>query len=106
VDDLKGRQELYNGFGDTLARGFEIAAIPILFGVAGWLLDRRLGTMPLLTIILAVFALAGMAVRTYCAYETEMRAHEADAPWGHRRPSSPAGGPRPQPATPQQDRRP
>jgi hypothetical protein len=92
VDDLRGRQELYNGFGDTLARGFEIAVIPILFGAFGWFLDRRLGTMPLLTIVLAVFALVAMAVRTYFAYDAEMRAHEATSPWGRSPRSGPDSG--------------
>ena len=88
MDDLRGRQELYNGFGDTLARGFEIAVIPILFGFLGWFLDRRFNTMPVLTILLAVFALVGMAVRMYFEYETEMNAHEVGSPWG-RAPSTP-----------------
>mgnify|MGYP001305637571 CR=1 FL=1 len=94
MDDLRGRQELYNGFGDTLARGFEIAVIPILFGGFGWFLDRRLGTMPVLTIILAVFALVAMAVRTYFAYDAEMRAHDAASPWGRTTGSRPGPGAR------------
>lgn len=92
MDDLRGRQELYNGFGDTLARGFEIAVIPILFGGLGWFLDHRLGTMPVLTIILAAFALVAMAVRTYFAYDAEMRAHDATSPWGRSNRSRPGPG--------------
>jgi hypothetical protein len=101
MDDLKGRQQLYNGFGDTLARGFEIALTPFLFGGLGWFLDRVLGWTPILTIALAVFAIIGLAVRTYYRYEEEMRVHEEDAPWANRqarrstnRPEQSASGPR------------
>jgi len=81
VDDLKANQQLYNGFGDTLARGFELAVIPFLFGGIGLLLDTVLGIRPVLTIVFSVFAIAGLAVRTYYGYDTAMRAHEAAAPW-------------------------
>ena len=30
--DLKDRQHLYNGFGNGLARAFELAATPLVFG--------------------------------------------------------------------------
>ena len=79
--DLRDRRELYNGFGDTLARAVEFVAAPALFAYAGHLLDGRFGTGPLLTVALAVFALAGVFVRAYFAYEEEMRGHEAERPW-------------------------
>jgi hypothetical protein len=75
------KRELYNGFGDSLARAFEFVATPTLFGLGGHLLDGRLGTTPLLTVILVVFAMAGTFVRMYFEYETAMREHEAQAPW-------------------------
>lgn len=79
--DLRDRRELYNGFGDTLARAVEFVAVPGIFAYAGHLLDGRLGTGALLTVVLAVFALAGTFVRAYYAYETAMRQHEANRPW-------------------------
>jgi hypothetical protein len=82
VDDLKGRQELYNGFGETMTRGIELAVMPFLFGAIGFGLDILFGTKPLLTIAFALFAIVGLSVRTYYGYETAMRAHEADKPWG------------------------
>jgi hypothetical protein len=93
MDDLKGRQQLYNGFGDTLARGFEIALTPFLFGGLGWFLDRVLGWTPVLTIALAVLAIVGLAVRTYYRYEEEMRAHEQNAPWATRQAGRNGGRP-------------
>lgn len=79
--DLRERRELYNGFGDTLARAVEFVAAPILFAYAGHLLDGRFGTDPLLTVALAVLALAGVVLRAYYAYEVAMRRHEAERPW-------------------------
>ncbi|MGH9151320.1 MAG: AtpZ/AtpI family protein, partial [Acidimicrobiales bacterium] len=79
--DLRERRELYNGFGDTLTRAVELVAVPGVFALAGHLLDRALGTSPLLAVALAVFALAGVFVRAYFAYEVAMRAHEAQRPW-------------------------
>lgn len=79
--DLRDRRELYNGFGDTLARAVEFVAVPGIFAYAGHLLDGRFGTAPLLTVVLAVFALTGTFVRAYYAYEMAMREHEAKRPW-------------------------
>lgn len=87
--DLRERRELYNGFGDTLARAVELVAVPGIFAFAGHLLDGRLGTAPVVTVVLAVFALAGTFVRAYFAYEVAMRAEESKAPWGR---SAPARG--------------
>ncbi|HVM03978.1 MAG TPA: AtpZ/AtpI family protein [Acidimicrobiales bacterium] len=79
--DLRERRELYNGFGDTLARAVEFVAAPGLFAYGGHLLDARFGTGNLLTVVLAVFAMAGVFVRAYFAYEVAMRQHEAECPW-------------------------
>lgn len=91
MDDLKGRQQLYNGFGDALARGFELAIMPFLFGGLGWFLDRVFGWTPVLTIALTIFSIVGLAVRTYFGYEAEMRAHEEGAPWAKARVAGSAG---------------
>ena len=89
VDDLKGRQELYNGFGDTLARGFELVAIPLLLAGIGFLVDGLAGTRPLVTIILGLFGLAGVSVRMYYGYDVAMKTHADAAPWsGGRRSGS------------------
>ena len=79
--DLRERRELYNGFGDTLARAVEFVAAPGLFAYGGHLLDARFDTGNLLTVVLAVFAMAGVFVRAYFAYEVAMRHHEAERPW-------------------------
>ncbi len=89
--DIRDRRELYNGFGDTLARAVELVVTPMLFGFGGHLLDGWLGTGAVFTALLAVFALAGTSVRMYYGYEAAMQAHEASAPWARRAGPRPAG---------------
>lgn len=85
--DLRERRELYNGFGDTLARAVELVAVPAVFALGGHALDGLAGTGPLLAVALAVFALAGVFVRAYFAYEVAMKAHEAERPWARPAPA-------------------
>ncbi len=82
------RRELYNGFGDTLARAFEFVGTPVLFAFFGHTADGKLGTRPLFTVGLVVFAVAGVFVRMYYGYEAAMREHEARAPWQRPGPAS------------------
>jgi F0F1-type ATP synthase assembly protein I len=82
--DLKARQELNQGFGNALALAIEMVMTPILFALLGWALDRWLGTTPLLLIVLALFGVVGMALKTYYAYVEKMRRHEEEAPWARR----------------------
>jgi hypothetical protein len=52
------RRDLYNGFGDTYSRTFEIVVTPTIFGLLGWFVDTRFDTFPVfaLTFGLLVFA--------------------------------------------------
>ena len=78
MDHQRAKRELNRGFGDALAAGFEFAAVAAIFAGVGWLIDRRLGTAPVFTIILVVVALAGLFARFWYSYEATMRRHEAD----------------------------
>ena len=82
--EQRDKRDLYNGFGDGLARAFEIAVTPAVFGAMGHGLDRWLGLTPVLTIVFVVLALVGMFVRLWYGYDTEMKAHEAAGPWAAR----------------------
>lgn len=82
--DLSDRQHLYNGFGNTLARGVEMVATPALFGLVGFGLDRWIGITPVLTVIFVLFALVGMGVRAYYGYDKDMQAAEAGRPWAKK----------------------
>jgi F0F1-type ATP synthase assembly protein I len=79
--DLQAKRELNNGFGDTLARAFEFAVTPLLFGFIGHLLDRWLGTSPVLLIVFALLAVAGMSVKLYYGYAADLAAQSKGRPW-------------------------
>ena len=90
---------MWNGFGDGLARAFELVATPAIFGFLGHLLDRRLGVSPLFLVAFLVLAVVWGFAKTWMGYEASMKAQDAAAPWaaapwaaGHRAegPSGPA----------------
>ena len=56
--DYTEKRQIRAGAGDALAKAFEMIATPALFGVGGWLVDGRLGTFPLVTLILVVVVFA------------------------------------------------
>lgn len=72
---------LYNGFGNTLARAFELVLTPLVFGLLGWVVDRWLGTSPLFALGLGVVAVVAMMLRMYYGYQVDMERHEREAPW-------------------------
>lgn len=83
--ELKDRQAFYNGFGDGLARAFEFAATPLIFGFLGYVLDRVVGTLPLFLILFSVLCLVGVWVKNMYAYNEAMKEHESAGPWGRSR---------------------
>lgn len=84
--DRHERAELIKGLGDDVAaRGFELVGAPVLFALLGFALDRWIGTTPLFTVLLAVFALAGTSYMLWFKYDEQMKAHEADAVWNRRK---------------------
>jgi F0F1-type ATP synthase assembly protein I len=78
--DLREQRHLYNGFGNALSRGFELVVTPLVFAVLGWLLDRVLGTSPILAIAFGAFGFAGVCVRSYLQYTAAMAGHAAALP--------------------------
>jgi hypothetical protein len=73
--------ELYNGAGEGLSRAFELALTPAIIGGLGYLLDRWLGLLPILTIVFFLVAMAGLMARMYYGYDAQMKEHEAAGPW-------------------------
>lgn len=59
----------------------ELVLGPALFGLLGYWLDGRLGTTPVLTVLLALAGLVGVFLRLYYGYANEMDRHEQHAPW-------------------------
>ena len=83
--ELHERRDMYNGFGDGLARAFELAVTPVVFGAIGYGLDHWWGLTPLFTLVLFLFGVAGTSYMAWFRYEAEMRRVEADKPWTRRR---------------------
>lgn len=81
---LREKQELNNGFGEALARAFEMVVTPMLFGLMGFGIDHLFGTRPVFMAGFFVFALAGVFVRMYYGYDREMRRHDEEGPWAKR----------------------
>jgi F0F1-type ATP synthase assembly protein I len=84
--NLRDRQAIYDGFGNTLAQAVEIVVTPLLFALGGWLLDRAIGTAPLFTVALGLLAAAGVAIRMYYQYNAAMAREEEGKPWTRSRP--------------------
>jgi hypothetical protein len=83
--DLRAKRDLYNGFGNTLSRAFEIVLIPLVFALPGWGLDRWLGTSPVFALLGGAFGLAGVSARMYYEYAARMDAEAAKLPGAQRR---------------------
>ncbi len=92
--DGRDQRDMYRGFGDGFTRAFELALTPGVFAAFGYLLDRWIGIIPVLTIVFFLMAVAGQFVKMYYVYEARMKVHEASGPW------APARVPAPTPATP------
>jgi len=79
--DRNDRKELHQGFGNAMELAVELVGTPFIFGFLGWLLDRWLGTAPLFLVVLGLFGIVGMGLKTYYEYAEKMRQHEEGAPW-------------------------
>jgi F0F1-type ATP synthase assembly protein I len=79
--ELRERQATWQGFSDALAMAVELVATPTLFGFLGYWLDRWFGTGPVLAIVLGMFGLVGVVLRTYYWYQASMKREEEGKPW-------------------------
>ena len=75
------KRELYNGAGEGMNRAFELALTPAIIAGFGYVLDRWLGLLPVLTIVFFLVAMAGVVARMYYSYDARMKEHEAASPW-------------------------
>jgi F0F1-type ATP synthase assembly protein I len=79
--------DLYNGAGEGLSRAFELALTPAIIGGFGYLLDRWLGLLPVLTIVFFLIAMAGLMARMWYDYDARMKEHEQAGPWAAAAPT-------------------
>jgi F0F1-type ATP synthase assembly protein I len=63
---------------DKLGIGIDVALVTLVFLGLGYLLDRWLDTKPVLMIVLVVVALVGEFMRFWYAYNSKMKALEAE----------------------------
>jgi len=87
------RRDSYNGFGEGLARAFELAFTPAIFAGIGLGIDSLIGTVPVFTIALLVFAFVGMFVRMWFGYDHAMQRHESKVGNGSSAPAETAPAP-------------
>lgn len=73
------------GFGDGLSQAVSLVVTPLLFGLLGAVLDGWLGTRPVLTVLLAVFAITGMFASAWFQYRARMDAIDEGQPWARKR---------------------
>jgi len=76
--DLQGRRELNQGFGDSLARAFELVLTPVLVGGIGWFIDSKLGTKPFIALGLFLFTVVYLFWKLFARYDAAMKAKEAE----------------------------
>jgi F0F1-type ATP synthase assembly protein I len=63
---------------DALGIAIEFAVIMGVFFLAGWGLDRWLGTVPVFMIVFSVLAAVGLFAKSKYRYEEKMQALEAE----------------------------
>ena len=73
----RSRGEVSKGFDDGLSKAFELALTPAVLGVGGWLVDTRIGTTPLFTLVLSLLGVLGTSLSLWYRYDATMKAQEA-----------------------------
>lgn len=58
---------------------------PLLFVLLGLFLDSKLGTEPVVAVVLGVFSVVGMFLVTYYEYKAKMERVEEGKPWRRSR---------------------
>ena len=79
--NLRAMREVNSGFGDGLATAFEMVATPAIMGALGYLVDRWVGTNLVFMLVFGLFTFGYMLWKLAVRYNTEMEAHNANAPW-------------------------
>ena len=74
---LRSRRDLNTGFGNAMAKAFELAVTPAIFAFFGHLLDRWLGTSPLFALVLFLFVACYISWRMFVGYDASMKVEEA-----------------------------
>jgi F0F1-type ATP synthase assembly protein I len=77
VADLSAKRELHRGAGDAMSTAIELAVTPAVFAFFGWWLDARLGTSPLLLLVLFLFTMGYEIWKLFVRYDAQMQDEES-----------------------------
>ena len=69
---------------DGLSQALSLVVGPVLFAFLGWVLDRAVGTGPLLLIVFGIFGFLAAVTALYYRYKAAIERDEADKPWNRR----------------------
>jgi F0F1-type ATP synthase assembly protein I len=91
----RSRGEVSKGFDDGLSKAFELALTPAVLGVGGWLLDTRIGTTPLFTLVLLLLRLGTSRLALVPLRRAMRHQEQVAARPGRPPPAPPRTGPTP-----------
>ncbi|MCU1456943.1 MAG: hypothetical protein JWL73_1035 [Actinomycetia bacterium] len=80
----RSKRAIYRGFDDGWQQAVELTVAPVLFVFLGVWLDAKLGTRPLWTIALVLFAGAGSVATAYVRFQARSAKQDAGKPWTRR----------------------
>jgi F0F1-type ATP synthase assembly protein I len=72
------------GYGTAMGRGLELAITLLVMVGIGFGVDHLFGTAPLFVVIFSVLGFAGITVKLFLGYDTEMKKHEDGAIWNRK----------------------
>jgi F0F1-type ATP synthase assembly protein I len=75
-------RDTYRGFDDAYTHAMELALTPVVAGALGYVLDRFMGTVPVMAIVFLLLAVVANFIKMYYAYDARMKQHDAESPWG------------------------
>jgi F0F1-type ATP synthase assembly protein I len=82
--ERRDQRDTWHGFSNALSHAFELAGTTVIFVLIGLWIDGRVGTKPLFTVILGLFAVVGLGVRAYFRYQIQIARDEEGKPWLHK----------------------
>jgi len=66
---------------DALSHAMAMVAVPAAFGLAGWWIDSKIGTGPVLLLLLAAFGVVCSFASAFYRYERRIADHDVGKPW-------------------------
>ena len=84
MTDRERRIAVPSSQNDALSHALAMVVAPLLMGLFGAWLDRRLGTGWVFAALLATLGVIGAVASAYYRYEARMAEHDAGKPWTRR----------------------